>query len=208
MTERTYSNNPNNIITEYQYCPNNCPSQVFDLTDEEQLTIVVVGAHDGVNGEQYGLMPFLDSINNFKIYLIEPIKHWFDQLHEVYGKFQEKSVYLNYAITDQSSKVKMIDQGVMSKIGDGNLLVDSKTWNDFITENNINFIDILLLDCEGYEFNILKQIDYEKTPPKNIRYEYIHCPEREQMDLFLKEKGYDIDLDSTDPSYNKVARKV
>jgi len=155
MTERVYSNNLENIITEYQFCPNNCPSQVFNLSDDKSLVIVVVGAHDGVNGEQYGLMPFLDKINDFKIYLIEPIKKWFDQLSEVYGKFQKKVTYLNYAISEHSSKIKMIDHGVMSKIGEGSLIVESKTWSQFITENEINSIDILLLDCEGYEFNIL-----------------------------------------------------
>jgi FkbM family methyltransferase len=153
-------------------------------------------------------MPFLDGISNFKIYLIEPIKQWFDQLYEVYGKFEEKVIYLNYAISEKSSKIKMVDQGVMSKIGEGNLTVDSKTWSDFIHENKINSIDILLLDCEGYEFNILKQIDYKKNAPKNIRYEYIYSQEKEKMDSFLKEKGYYISLDSTDPTYNKVAKLV
>jgi len=208
MTERSYSNDPTNVITEYQFCPNDCPSQVFDLPNKNEISIVVVGAHDGVNGEQYGLMPFLDNIDNFKIYLIEPIKSWFDQLYEVYGKFGERVVYLNYAITEKTSKIKMIDQGVMSKIGDGNLVVESKSWNDFIYENKINSIDILLLDCEGYEFNILQQINYEKNPPKNIRYEYVHSQDKEEMDLFLKKMGYDITLDDTDPTYNKVARRV
>jgi len=27
------------------------------------------------------------------------------------------------------------------------------------------------------------------------------------MDLFLKERGYHIELDNTDPTYNKVAKK-
>lgn len=88
MTKRTYGNNINNIITEYQLEPNNCPSQVFDVkkNKSDELIIVVVGAHDGVNGEQYGLMQFLDTIQNFKLYLIEPIKEWFDGLFEEIGR--------------------------------------------------------------------------------------------------------------------------
>lgn len=208
MTERTYGNNINNIITEYQLEPNNCPSQVFDLKKDknDELVIVVVGAHDGVNGEQYGFMKFLDEIENFKLYLIEPIKEWFDGLFEVYGKFGNKVTYLNYAITENSGESRMIDQGVMSKIGDGNLVVDTKSWDDFVNENNINKIDILLLDCEGYEFHILKQIKFETIPPKNIRYEYLHLPNKGEVDQFLIDKKYSIELDLTDPEYNKVAK--
>jgi FkbM family methyltransferase len=208
MTERTYGNNINNIITEYQLEPNNCPSQVFDLKKDKnnELVIVVVGAHDGVNGEQYGFMEYLDNIENFKLYLIEPIKEWFDGLFEVYGKFGNKVTYLNYAITENSGESRMIDQGVMSKIGDGNLVVDTKSWDDFINENNINQIDILLLDCEGYEFHILKQIEFETISPKNIRYEYLHLPNNTEVDQFLINKKYSIEFDTTDPQYNKVAK--
>lgn len=35
MTERTYGNNINNIITEYQLEPNNCPSQVFNIKKDK-----------------------------------------------------------------------------------------------------------------------------------------------------------------------------
>ena len=100
MTKRTYGNNINNIITEYQLEPNNCPSQVFDVKKDksDKLTIVVVGAHDGVNGEQYGLMKFLDTTQNFKLYLIEPIKEWFDGLFEVYGKFGNKVTFTHSEI--------------------------------------------------------------------------------------------------------------
>lgn len=208
MTKRTYGNNINNIITEYQLEPNNCPSQVFDVEKDksDELTIVVVGAHDGVNGEQYGLMKFLDTTQNFKLYLIEPIEEWFDGLFEVYGKFGNKVTYLNYAITENSGESMMIDQGVMSKIGDGNLVVKTKSWDDFVNENSINQIDILLLDCEGYEFHILKQIKFETISPKNIRYEYLHLPNKGEVDQFLIDKKYSIELDSTDPEYNKVAK--
>jgi FkbM family methyltransferase len=208
MTERTYGNNINNIITEYQLEPNNCPSQVFDLKKDKnnELVIVVVGAHDGVNGEQYGFMEYLDNIENFKLYLIEPIKEWFNGLFEVYSKFGNKVTYLNYAITENSGESRMIEQGVMSKIGDGNLVVDTKSWDDFINENNINHIDILLLDCEGYEFHILKQIEFETISPKNIRYEYLHLSNNTEVDQFLINKKYSIEFDTTDPEYNKVAK--
>ena len=170
-------------MNQYSLAPNNLPSQVFQVGLSDLPTIVVVGAHDGIEGEQYGFMSFLEGLDNFKLYLIEPIGRYFDQLYNVYGKFGDKVTYLNYAISsDISGKAHMIDLGVMSyvdkmpkewKKGDklfsetGESLsiieVKSKTWQGFVTENKIDTIDILLLDCEGHELNIISQMDFEKT---------------------------------------------
>ncbi len=35
-------------------------------------------------------------------------------------------------------------------------------------ENNIEKIDFLQIDCEGYDFEILKNIDFEKFSPSII----------------------------------------
>jgi FkbM family methyltransferase len=186
-------------------------------------------------------MSFLEGLDNFKLYLIEPIERYFDQLYNVYGKFGDKVTYLNYAISnDTSGNAHMIDLGVMSyvdkmpeewKKGDklfsetGESLsvveVKSKTWQDFVTENKIDRIDILLLDCEGHELNIISQMDFEKTRIKSIRYEYETLKKVSEnqssidpsyktrldkvLDCILVECGYSISLDQTDPTFNKVA---
>jgi hypothetical protein len=66
----------------------------------------------------------------------------------------------------------------------------------------------LLLDCEGYEFEIISNIDYEINSPKIIRYEYYHISEQYKLDQFLISKGYRIELDQSDPTYNKIAIKI
>lgn len=229
------------FMDQYSLAPNNLPSQVFQVGLSDLPTIVVVGAHDGIEGEQYGFMSFLEGLDNFKLYLIEPIGRYFDQLYNVYGKFGDKVTYLNYAISsDISGKAHMIDLGVMSyvdkmpeewKKGDklfseaGESLsiieVKSKTWQGFVTENKIDTIDILLLDCEGHELNIISQMDFEKTKIKSIRYEYETLKKLSEhqsffdpsyktrldkvLDCILVERGYSISLDQTDPTFNKVA---
>lgn len=203
MTERTYGNST--IVTEYQLSPNPVPSDVFDNIESAAPTIVVVGAHDGVHGEHYGLMKFLEELDDFKLYLIEPMKRFFDDLPEVYDKFGDKVKYLNYAISEIDGQVRMVDQGIMSKLGNGNVTVRSKTWNSFIIENDIDEIDILLLDCEGYEFNILKQISDKKNIVKSIRYEYYWVGDKQGLDDHLVNNNYDVKLCCNDPTYNKVA---
>jgi FkbM family methyltransferase len=177
-----------------------------NLVNKNKPVIVQIGAHDGVLGEEYGLQELLDSLDNFKLILIEPVDKFFNNLQSVYGKYGDKVQYMKCAITDINGTVNMIDQGCMSKIDNsGGLSVDSITWNKFISDNNINKIDLLILDCEGYEFNILNQIDYSVIKPSVIRYEYLWLPNKEECDNYLISNGYNIELCEYDHTYNKIA---
>ncbi|MHA2113536.1 MAG: hypothetical protein ACW98W_18885 [Candidatus Hodarchaeales archaeon] len=54
--------------TEYELAPNEIPSQVFSDFDQNECPVIVqIGANDGICGEQYGFMSWLDSLNNFKL---------------------------------------------------------------------------------------------------------------------------------------------
>jgi len=176
------------------------------LINSNDPTIVQIGAHDGILGEEYGFQEILNSFSNFNLYLIEPLSPYFDNLINVYKKYQNKVKYYKFAISDVNGTVKMKEQGCMSHISnDGNVCVDSKTWDEFLKLTNIKNIDLLLLDCEGYEFNILKQIDYIKIKPKVIRYEFYHIPNKQECDEYLKIKGYNINYCKYDSISNKVA---
>lgn len=178
-----------------------------EILNKQNPTIVQIGAHDGIVGEEYGLQETLDIIDNFSLFLVEPIISYFGNLSNVYGKYGSRVKYTNCAITDSDGICKMVDRGGMSHINEsGNILVQSKTWNTFITESKITQIDLLLIDCEGYEFDILKQINFDNPEkPKIIRYEYTHIPNKQECDNFLKSKGYKIEYCYHDHSNNKVA---
>jgi hypothetical protein len=87
----------------------------------------------------------------------------------------------------------------------GDIKVNSKSWSSFINDVCVDQIDLLLLDCEGYEYNIIKQINFEKIKPKVIRYEYAHIENKNECDNFLKLKGYKINFCFHDHTFNKVA---
>ncbi len=168
--------------------------------------IVQIGAHDGVLGEEYGLQEYLCKLQNFQLFLIEPIEKYFKNLYSVYSKFGDKVKYYNYAITDNDGYTTMQDNGGMSHISkDGNLSVKTKNWKSFVEESCIENIDLLLLDCEGYEYNILKNLDYIKNRPKIIRYEYYWIDDKIGCDNFLTHHGYNIAFCEHDTIYNKVA---
>lgn len=176
------------------------------LVKSKTPTIVQVGANDGIVGEEYGLFEWLLQLGDFKLYLIEPIKKHFDKLYDKYSVFGDKVVYCNFAITETDGMFKMSDNEGMSKIDPFGILdVYGITFEKFLFEYKISNIDLLLLDCEGYEFKILKGLDLNKIKPTCIRYEYYWIPEKDECDSYLLRNGYSIGGCYFDDIYNKVA---
>lgn len=169
-------------------------------------TIVQIGSHDGIVGEEYGLQEFIDQLDSFCLILVEPLEEYFNNLKFVYGKYENKIIYCNHAISEVDGLTHMTANGSCSYINNGgNTPVKSKTWNTFVKENNIQNIDFLILDCEGYEYNILKQINFDIIKPKVIRYEYAHIPDKTQCDEYLKSNGYEVKFCKHDHTFNKIA---
>lgn len=207
FSDGTYSQSD---YTEYELGPNSVPSQVFSgLENLDCPVIVQIGANDGVVGEQYGFMSWLDSLTNFKLFLCEPLHKDFNRLKEVYGKFGDKVVFCNYAITENTGETFMnLDihcSGCSFITNSGSTIVETKSWSDFIGENKIKNIDILLMDCEGYEWNIFYNcMDFDEISPSKIRYEYCHLPNQSEVDRFLNSRGYKIEKCQCDPIFNKI----
>lgn len=177
-----------------------------DYVNKNNPIIIQIGANDGIIGEEYGFQELLESISSFKLILVEPLSLYFDNLINVYGKYNNNVYYCKHAISSIDGKIRMKEQGCMSHIdNNGSIIVESKTWNTFTTDMKIDIIDLLILDCEGYEFEIIKQIDFSKIKPKVIRYEYMHVLNKEECDGYLISHGYKIEYCKHDHTYNKVA---
>jgi FkbM family methyltransferase len=175
------------------------------LVNRKNPLIVQIGSHDGILGEEYGLQNLLDSLDDFKLILIEPIDKFFNNLKSVYGKYGDKVHYIKFAISEINGNVNMLDQGCMSKIdNNGGIIVNSMTWEKFTNDYCVDKVDLLLLDCEGYEFNILNQINFEKIKPSVIRYEYWWIENKEECDNYLISNGYSIKFCEFDNT-NKIA---
>jgi FkbM family methyltransferase len=177
-----------------------------DFITKHNPMIVQIGAHDGVLGEEYGLQELLESVQQFRLVLVEPLSPYFDKLANVYGKYGNSVSYCKHAISDIDGETTMVEQGCMSHISpNGSIVIQSKTWNTFTRDMSIDTIDLLILDCEGYEFEILKSIDFSAIKPKVIRYEYKHISNKEECDEYLISQGYRIEYCKHDHTYNKIA---
>lgn len=177
-----------------------------EFVNKTSPVIVQIGSHDGILGEEYGLQEFLEEITEFHLVLVEPLQQYFNKLSEVYGKYGNLVSYCNHAITNIDGEVSMIEQGCMSFISsNGSTKVNSKKWSTFVKDMSISKINLLLLDCEGYEFELLQNIDFSKVRPEVIRYEYKYITNKEECDNFLRSHGYRIEYCKHDHTYNKLA---
>jgi hypothetical protein len=68
--------------------------------------------------------------------------------------------------------------------------VKCTTLNKLFQKYNLNKIDVLFIDAEGFDLEIIKSINYEKYDVRNILYEYRHI----DAVRFLRKKGYILEL--------------
>ena len=77
-----------------------------------------------------------------------------------------------------------------------NIKVPTLTLDSLMNKYNIEKFDILICDVEGYDWNILKQLDFNKYRPKFIRLEYINLTDEEKKLTKQKliDNGYVIEI--------------
>ena len=67
--------------------------------------------------------------------------------------------------------------------------IETITFDSLI--KGINQIDLLHIDVEGYDLEIIKSIDFNKTTPLMILYEHKHLKNPTEAVDFLKKLGYE-----------------
>jgi FkbM family methyltransferase len=74
------------------------------------------------------------------------------------------------------------------------------TIKDLVSKHHLPRIDLLQVDTEGYDFEVLKLIDFEEMPPRIIRYEHKHLsPEdRGESAKLLLRHGYQVVFERSD----------
>ena len=141
--------------------------------------IVDVGANYGV----FSL--YAQKFKPKKVFAIEPIKSTFQKMCENLEKFNvvciNKAIssdtgFEEFAITDVKGNKFSFNNSDAYHPSEvvGNEIVETITFNDFINENKIKYIDFLKVDCEGGELHLFNNINknFLKHKIKKVVIEY------------------------------------
>ena len=65
---------------------------------------------------------------------------------------------------------------------------------DFLSRHSALKLDALMIDTEGFDYDIVRQIDFDRSRPGIIVYEHTHLSEQQRADLIgkLQDSGYDV----------------
>lgn len=183
---------------------------------KKDVYFIQVGANDSIFADPIRTFIIRDGWSGI---LVEPLKHIFDRLVENY-KGQESLIFENVAISDKDEIRKLwylekTDdsmpewyEGLGSFLPEVVLKSSKKipniekymtkeqvkcvTLEALIKKNNVRKIDVFVVDTEGYDFHIIKQIDFEKFKPSIILYENKHLKDEEKRlcKKHLRKNGY------------------
>ncbi len=180
------------------------------------LNIVQVGAFNGIAGDP--LYHFvMERKEVTRILLIEPQPQAVERLRENYAKHPSASV-LECAISPDASKLLTLyanegrgwGSGTTADLGYhekhmrnrgreveafGKLEVACMTLGEALSASGFgDKVDVLQVDCEGYDDKVIYASSIPKIKPGIINYEFALMPKDRQnkLDLFLEWQGYKI----------------
>ncbi|MGR9106452.1 MAG: FkbM family methyltransferase [Gammaproteobacteria bacterium] len=181
-----------------------------------ELFFVQIGANDGVIYDP--IYPFVQQAG-WRGVLVEPVGIYFERLKENY-RSNDRLIFENVAISNRREvrEFYRVRENLpdlpewCNGLGTFNLnvllthkwavpdleryvireKVECISFQDLVDKHGIHKIDLLLVDTEGYDYEILKQIDFENMPPTILLYEhqYIEKHDRRSFEKMLKARGY------------------
>ena len=74
------------------------------------------------------------------------------------------------------------------------------TWKELISSYQINKIDLLQIDTEGFDLEILKMVEWKTTKPGIVKFEHesLTMEDREAANALLRDQGYRLWWDEQD----------
>jgi len=212
ITQRIKKNKQSNYSKSYSQCGEDMIIKfIFNAQGNRKLTWIDIGAHHPtwINNTAY----FYE--NGFYGINIEPDP---ELIKEFYKK-RKNDINLNIAIADKAGEADfyIMDSRTLNTLSKEEAIENEKYGHKIvktqsiktmtissIIENYCNgiFPDFLSLDAEGYDLEILKTIDWEKTSPKvicveNIPYtpklkNYFTSMQESELSKYLESKNYSI----------------
>lgn len=175
---------------------------VAALKPYESVYFVQIGSNDGVQGDP--IHDLIVENKNWAGLFVEPVRHLFRRLQHNYGnshRFTFENVAIGtareirefyYVSEDAEAACKGRLPDWYNQLGSFNRehivrhlhgslepyicseLLETVLLDDVLRRNEVQRIDLLHIDTEGFDYQILVQVDFQKYHPAAILYEHVH----------------------------------
>jgi len=100
---------------------------------------------------------------NCNIYAFEPLTHYFEFLNTKFLKDKNKIKIYNFGLLDKSKTISFSNIDFASSIysrpeGELSINVEMRSFYEFVTEKQIDTIDLVYINIEGSEYKLLEHI--------------------------------------------------
>lgn len=174
----------NELYTETDYSQFGEGQILSNLLGESNGTLVSLGENDGKTfSNVYHLIK-----RGWSGYLVEPSKEAYDKMIKLHKSNRNVRCF-NYAIGDYDGETVFFESGTHLNEGDTAILstikkdellrwgdthefnetkVPIRKWSTFEIDANLHEADLISIDCEGVDFEILQQIDFNKLKTRVV----------------------------------------
>ena len=210
-------------VKRYLFPPPPPPPEPIDTVAQmfggKRAVVVQVGANDGLQGNPIAAL--IRQNPDWRVVFIEPLPHIFRRLIANYPPLpnytfenlavsQERGVRRMFYVSDDIRKAQAdvpywydqlgsFDPKHVLKHGFDEAFLTSEEvpcepLADVLARNGIARVDLLLIDVEGYDFELIKQLDLTQQAPHAILYEHRHLSEPDKIaaEKLLRGAGYRI----------------
>lgn len=165
------------------------------LKSADEIVFVQIGANDGTSFDP--IYPLIQEFKGrFRGLVVEPLRDKFELLKRAYADVEsivpvnvaihntEKEMFIHRVRPDLEPKLPAWAKGIgsfnpahyeLSRL-DSSYMVAEKvvcmTFDDLLTTYKIDDAELLITDTEGYDFELLQNIDFKKHHPTYIRFEH------------------------------------
>lgn len=172
----------------------------------DDAVIVQIGSSDGFLGDP--IYPLLARNPGWTCLFVEPVPHVFAKLRALHGQ-DSRHKFENSAINDGSRMTfHYLDPSVSEACGGGyagqlgsfnrthiirhlgsaalpyirEVEIQGMTLSQLLGKHGIDRIDLLHVDAEGYDWQIVRQLDLNRFRPTVILFEHLHLAEDEHAE--------------------------
>ena len=183
------------------------------MSREPDIFFLQIGAHDGLSYD-----PLHDYVRQFhwKGLLVEPQPAIFKRLTENYAGekqllFENSAIaqqdgmidlhcFENASAEDHASMLTSTRKHYLSLNGDGHrgalktITVPALTLESLLTKHQIERVNLLQIDTEGFDFEIIKMIDFKRIKPEIIHYEnnFLNRRQKSECSRILSGQNYSL----------------